>query len=752
MPPERRDIIKTVGAIGAAGLFSGTGAASASRTVDDRLDTAGGVQEVLVVFRRRENVDVLDQFDLVDGYHAFSALPIAYARMTGEQIGRVAGLSTVTFVEANRDLEYHNADAREVTGAETVQTTGRRYSGESVHAAVIDSGVDGSHPDFSESLRANYQFANPLDSDESLWTDVGPANTGGTGHGTHVSGSVTGEGSASDGQHRGMAPDADLTVYALGGGVLLNVVGAYNHMIELQREGRHDIQVVNNSYGPISGNDADYSPSSALNVATYEAFREGIVPVFSAGNGGPGTNTLSNYGKAPHVLASAATNDAREVTDFSSRGRDPENYDSDDPDYKTNYDRRTAFENQEVFKRQTDVDDLETASGEQKETGTLAPGGSTIVGPDTGQSDFYDLTPEATADDGATPGFIRAQLTWDRPTDDLDLFLRQGGEDGDAVASSIQGIGTTTETVIAALDLDSEYVLEVDPFRSTGVSYTLTWQYFEPPETSRPYGVYRPSAGTPGDFVMSTFNPADPLQGYGALVRNAQVQVDSAQEPFYGKLSGTSMSGPVLAGLVALTMDAYKQNHGEFPDPMDVIVTVEATSNDVLEGYRSFNIGGGFADAEALVERAENDDLETLDAYTDDFLVGNDKGGTDIGDVFTVTGSRETGASVYTAGQVARVDLEIDANKKATVRDRIPFGWELVEGDFDSVETTDGVRFVQFDEVASDGTATYILEAPEETDTYNFGPAAARAASDDSGAFRRFTDASRKTVVGARQP
>ena len=752
MPYDRRDIIKTAGTVGVAGLFSGPGAASTNRTVDPQLDTTGGVQEVLVVFYRRENVDTLDQFDLVDGYHAFSALPIAYARMTGEQIDRVSSFSTVASVEANRDIEYYNQDAREVTGAEAVQTTGRRYSGESVHAAVIDSGVDGSHPDFSNGLRANYQFANPLDSDDSLWTDVGPANTGGTGHGTHVSGSVTGEGSASDGQHRGMAPDADLTVYALGGGILLNVVGAYDHMIELQREGRHDIQVVNNSYGPISGNDADYSPSAALNVATYEAFREGIVPVFSAGNGGPGTNTLSNYGKAPHVLASAATDDAREVTDFSSRGRDPGNYDGDDPDYKTNYDRRTAFENQEVFKRQTDVDNLEPASGEQEETGTLAPGGSTIVGPDTGQSDFYDLTPEATADGGATPGFVRAQLTWDRPTDDLDLFLRQGGEDGDAVASSTQGTGNTTEMVIAALDLDSEYVLEADPFRSTGVSYTLTWQYFEPPETSRPYGVYRPSAGTPGDFLMSTLNPADPLQGYGALVRNVQAQVDSAQEPFYGKLSGTSMSGPVLAGLVALTMDAYKQNNGEFPDPMDVIVTVEATSNDVLEGYRSFNIGGGFADAEALVERAENDDLETLDTYTDDFLVGNDEGGTDIGDVFTVTGSRETGASVYTAGQVARVELDVDANKKATVRDRVPFGWKLVDGDFDSVETTDGVRFVQFDEVEPDGTVTYIIEAPEETDTYTFGPAAARAESDDSGIFRRFTDASRKTVVGAQQP
>ena len=747
MQSDRRTLLKPAGAAGAATLLP-TGAATA-RTVDDDLDLDGGVQDVLVTFDRQENVHALERFDLVAGYHAFASFPIAYTRMTGDQIERVARLSTVWSVEANRDLEYHNDDARELTGAETVQTAGRRYTGESAHVAVVDSGVDGDHPDFSERLVANYQFVNPLDSEESMWTDVGPANTGGTGHGTHVSGSATGEGTMSDGQYRGMAPDADLTVYALGGGVLLNVVGAYDHMIELQRQGRHEIDVANNSYGPVSGNDADYSPGTALNVATYTAFTERIVPVFSAGNSGPGSNTLSNYGKAPHVLASAATDDTRGVTDFSSRGRKKENF--EDPDVKANYDRRVAFENQVEFYEQTRIENLTSVGEEQSDDGTLAPGGSTIVGPDTGQSQFTDLSPGEVYDDGAADGFIRATLTWDRPTDDLDLFLLQGGEDGDVVASSTQGTGTTEEVIKASLDPDAEYALEIDPFRSTGVSYDVTWEYFQPPETSRPYGVYRPSAGTPGNFLFSTFDPTDPLQGYGTVVQNADEQVRTAQEPFYGSLSGTSMSGPVLAGLVALTIDAYRQNNGTDPDPMDVMVTVEATARNALDSYQTINVGAGFADVEALVKRAENDDLATLQDYTNDFLVGNDgTEGTATETLFSVTGSRDTGGGVYTAGQTARVTLTVDANEPATVRDRIPFDWEVVGGDADREITENGVRLLEFDDVSGgeeEEAVSYFLEAPEATGEYTFGPAVARPSNDD-GAFRRFTDTSSKTVAG----
>ena len=75
-----------------------------------------------------------------------------------------------------------------------------------------------------------------------------------------------------------------------------------------------------------------------MNVVTHNAFEAGILPLFSAGNSGPGTNTLSKYAKAPWVVGVAATDDEAKVTGSSSRGRKP-SYGV------TNYDRREVLAN-----------------------------------------------------------------------------------------------------------------------------------------------------------------------------------------------------------------------------------------------------------------------------------------------------------------------------------------------------------------------------------------------------------------------
>jgi serine protease AprX len=554
-----------------------------------------------------------DEHDHANGYHAYAALPVGYTVLTGEQIATVAEWSEVRYVEANYEIELHNDDAREVTGARAVQEQ-LFYTGESVHAAVIDSGIDGDHPDHRTNLQHNYQFTNPLDR-ETMWVDVGPINTGGSGHGTHVSGTVAGDGTASDGEFRGMAPDADLTVYSTATPALLlfNIVGAYDHLIDRQRKGKTDVQVVNNSYGPISGNDTDFDPDDALNVATYMAFEEGILPVFSAGNSGPGTNTYSEYGKAPHVLGVAATDDQTAVTDFSSRGRKP-SYDG-----ITNYDRQAAFENlTELY---------ETGSG------------------------------------------------------------------------------------------------------------------------SRPYGVYRPSVGATGSLVMSALAPEDALQGYPTLVGAEDQQ---GTEEFYGKVSGTSMSSPTTTGLVALVIDAYRQNTGEFPDPMDVINTVEATARDARPGHNVYNMGTGFTDVRAAVERAAAGDLAGFDEVTEaDYASAGDA----PEPVFVPTGSRADDGSVFTAGQTNQVDLTLETvdtagDDRAVVRDTIPFDWDVVAGDSHTTYTEDGERFIEFDaSVAAGETRTYFVEAPDSTGSYTFGPAEAEPA-DGTGVFDGFTDTETNEVAG----
>ncbi|WP_227380578.1 S8 family serine peptidase [Haladaptatus halobius] len=350
---DRRTFLKTVGAGTTVASFGGTAMATASTsaTIDDAFDLsdASAKHEALVVFQRNDDVERLGML-AVDGFHQFNVLPIGFVVLTSEQIRTVATWPSVQGVYANKELEWHNDDARELTKAKPVQDgTGLNwpYTGESVHAAVLDTGTDGDHPDLVNNLQANWQFVGvPEAQDEPYtWADVKPADTDENGHGTHTGGSIAADGTQSDGQYKGMAPDADLTVYSIGATLLLvYIVSAWDHLIERKRDGKTDIQVVSNSYGPVTdGKDVD--PHEPVNVAAWYAFQEGIVPLFSAGNSGPGEKTLSQHAKLPYTIGVAATFDEtnpkpdRRVTEFSSRGR-PRDFDG-----PSNYDRQTALEN-----------------------------------------------------------------------------------------------------------------------------------------------------------------------------------------------------------------------------------------------------------------------------------------------------------------------------------------------------------------------------------------------------------------------
>jgi len=483
----RRTALKTLGAASLFPFASGAAAAS-SETIDDGFDLSiSGTAEALVVFEDPSDVDRLADLGLSAGYHAFSVLPIGFAELTTDQIRTVADWDSVRYVEKNREMDLHNDDAREVTGAGSVQSD-LGYAGESVHSVVIDTGVDGDHPDLQENLVANYQWAgNPLETEDTLWVEMGEADSDELGHGTHCAGSVAGDGSASDGEFRGMAPEADLTVYSTSAGAyLVKGVAAYDHLLSRVRAGEVDVQVVSNSYGIASGD--DFNPDGAMEVATWYAFEESILPVFSAGNSGEDdlgnaqTNMLNDYAKAPHVLGVAATKDDETVTGFSSRGRTPD-YSSGEG---AHYDRRTALAN-----------------------------------------------------------------------------LR-------------------------------EYYAHED---------------FDGPE-----GIYRIGVAAPGNYVVSTLSEEDPLQGYAAGTEYQDTRV------YYGACSGTSMSCPVTAGVASLVVDAYHKNHGEYPDPIDVLTTVEATAYEAHESYAPWNAGAGFVDAEAAVRRAESGDLAGFDdvELTDD--------------------------------------------------------------------------------------------------------------------------------------
>ncbi len=90
----------------------------------------------------------------------------------------------------DRNLIQVNAQAAWDAGA----------TGQGAKLAVLDTGVDATHPDLAGRVAAAEDFTGAVDPTDRL------------GHGTHVAGIAAGSGAAAAGERRGLAFDADLLV------------------------------------------------------------------------------------------------------------------------------------------------------------------------------------------------------------------------------------------------------------------------------------------------------------------------------------------------------------------------------------------------------------------------------------------------------------------------------------------------------------------------------------------------------------
>ncbi|QLD90274.1 S8 family serine peptidase [Natronomonas salina] len=767
---DRRTFVKGAGVAAGAALTPGT----AAGLIDDGIDTDGGLQEVIVVFEDNDDVDVLERFDLADGYYRFQVLPFGYTRATGDQIERIAALDSVRYVEKNRELEYHNDDARELTGAAAAQED-LVETGAGAHTVVIDSGVDGYHPDLQPNLRNNFRYVNPLsDAEDTMWVDVGAGDSDDIGHGTHCSGSVAGIGQQSDGQYAGMAPDADLTVYSAGLTVyILKIAGAVDDMIARKRNGELDVQVVSNSYG--LDNDHDFNPVSASNLAMWEAFASGILPVFSASNSGPDHGTLNYAAKAPYVLGVAATFDgdfgpAKRPTDFSSRGRPPADergagYAADyetayDDNEGAHYDRRRALRNVRRFHRsgQGDVAEVD-ADYETSISGTVSYGVDPAYEDPIQDPNYFEWQSPPGA------GYLEATVTWQPQGQAIQVKVHRDSEEGTVIATGSELVNDGEFTFDAPIDGDRTYVFEVVGEYNVQSQFTmeLTALETEPSAPEGPFGIYRVGVGAPGNAVMSTETHTDVLKYTGPTYGG-----DDGTDPWYGSLSGTSMSCPVTSGICTLVNAAYRREAGHFPKPIDVLNIVEATAEggtgEELAGHTEANMGAGFVDAAAAVERARELGRRAGSRGDDETKSDHPQlwNAVDLCDhgrgvaVPDVQGNRADDGSVFTAGQVNHVEFTLtDATHRLSrVRDAIPASWEVVAGDHAEVVEVFDAKYVYFDvDYHGEGETTfgYIVEAPSETGQYGFGPA--EAIAEDGESFVPIPDTEdTNAVVGQEQP
>jgi subtilisin family serine protease len=293
------------------------------------------------------------------------ATPVFIALVTPAQVADLLDSNRVTFVEPDRpvelklatstiDIKARNAMWSFQPGAGVgslasgfSDLTVDQATGKGVTVAIVDSGLDSSHPDFgrwdcSTSPIAtattpcpsrvrqkiiNNPFVNP-DHDAS----AAPTTDFASGHGTHVAGIVAGNGFdrrlngadtrlGGDGIPIGVAPQADLL--SVKGGESKALVSAFQGIDYVAANAKtFGIRAVNNSWGCIGGCPAQ-AANSATNLAIKKAYDAGVVVTFAAGNdaGTDSGSALSGDSQSPYALSVANYDHATgQLATSSSRG------------------------------------------------------------------------------------------------------------------------------------------------------------------------------------------------------------------------------------------------------------------------------------------------------------------------------------------------------------------------------------------------------------------------------------------------
>ena len=320
------------------------GTASAAVEVDPAfaaLDPAASATAIATFDHKPSAAEVAQAASLGLQVHTFQVLPMLVVRGPKASVQRLTGMTGLVSIHLDKPLQYWLDESRAFIGADRAASQ-LGANGAGIGVAVIDSGVDATHPDLafgSVTVQNVKVVADNLFTGQPVILE-NQANTDTTsGHGTHVAGTIAGRGTASAGRYVGVAPGAHLVGIGVGDvSSILWAVQGYDYAVA--NKDKYRIRVISNSWGPLGGG-GDFTPGNPVNVASRVAYQNGIVSVFAAGNDGPGPGTMNTYAVAPWVIGVAAgctTNTGVQDTsvrcpagtylaNFSSRGR------PDDPAY-----------------------------------------------------------------------------------------------------------------------------------------------------------------------------------------------------------------------------------------------------------------------------------------------------------------------------------------------------------------------------------------------------------------------------------
>jgi subtilisin family serine protease len=229
----------------------------------------------------------------------FKILPALSLRLLSTDIEAVSRLPEVEYIWP--DLYVHTCLDVSVPLIQAPKVWEAGYTGKGVKVAIVDTGIDPYHPDFGGRIASTADF-------------TGEGIIDRYGHGTHVAGIVAGNGRASDGLYRGVAPEASLYVAKVlgkeGGGLTSTVIAGLEWAVD------NEVDIINLSLGGDPPGDGRDALSEVCDIVV----ERGFVVCVAAGNAGPDPGTIGPPGCARQVITVGASTDKDQIADFSACG------------------------------------------------------------------------------------------------------------------------------------------------------------------------------------------------------------------------------------------------------------------------------------------------------------------------------------------------------------------------------------------------------------------------------------------------
>lgn len=204
-----------------------------------------------------------------------------------------------------------NEEKQYTWGIEQTAVHRSKYTGKGVRIAILDTGIDKTHPDFS---KANIRTTSFIDG-------VEPHD--GNGHGTHCSGIIIGPKKTAFSKRYGVAPDAEL----FAGKVLSDSGSAHSRYVLEGMEWAlaHKCRVISISLGNRMRKGMSFSLT--FEKAAQAAIKNGALMIASAGNDSfrhlQRLLPVSEPANCPSIMAIGAINRMQEMYTRSNAGINP---------------------------------------------------------------------------------------------------------------------------------------------------------------------------------------------------------------------------------------------------------------------------------------------------------------------------------------------------------------------------------------------------------------------------------------------